>query len=67
MVSERQKYISNLLRTFGLAFFTPLASITFQAIVFEKGAYLGYFIPGVLLFLLGWIFIGGGYIFLKEK
>ena len=66
MITERQKYVSGSLKNFGFALMAPAGSIIFQQIVFEK-ALINYFKEAVLVFLLGWICMIGGYVILKEK
>lgn len=67
MISEQQKYFSGVLRNLGFAMLTPFGSIIFQWVVFEKGAYFEHFAHSVLIFLIGWVFIIGGYIWVREK
>lgn len=66
MISERQKYISGILRNLGFALLTPAGSIVFQQMVFQK-ALFNYFKEAVIVFLLGWVFMIGGFVTLKEK
>jgi len=66
MISEKQKYISTSLRTAGFALFAPIASLVFQWTVFKKDLFLGNFTQAVIEFLLGFIFLIGGYLILKE-
>lgn len=67
MTTERQKYISGILRNIGFAMFAPAGSIAFQWLVLEKGSYFGRSIEAVIVFLLGWILIRLGYMVLGEK
>lgn len=67
MVSEKQKYISGILRNVGFALLTPAASIVFQWTVFKKSLFLGHSLYAVISFTLAWVFIAGGYIALREK
>ena len=67
MVSERQKYISTLLKNIGYGFFAPIGSILFQWIVFKTNLLSGHILFGTVSFLLGWFFIGYGYIILNDE
>jgi len=67
MVSERQKYLSAFLKNIGYALFTPMASIIFQWLAFNRSLFTGHLYSSSTLFLTGWIFIIYGYIILKEK
>ncbi len=66
MISEQQKYISGILRNLGFALLAPAGSIVFQQMVFQK-ALFNYFKEAVIVFLLGWVFMIGGFVALKEK
>ncbi len=67
MVSEKQKYISGVLKNIGFGLLVPLSSIVFQWIVFKKSLFFGHSLPAVILFTLAWLFIAIGYMFLEEK
>lgn len=69
MVTERQKYISEVFRAFGFALLTPLGSILFQWIVLEQGAFFDHFFYAVVVFFIGILFIFSGYfgVMSKEK
>jgi hypothetical protein len=67
MISERQKYVSGILRNIGFALLTPVASITYQWLVLQKGAYWEHFLHSMLIFLLGVVFLVCGFITLREK
>lgn len=66
MITEQQKYVSGVLRNVGFALMTPIASIAFQWLVFQKSTLLSYCAYSVIVFLLGWIFVAYGYLFLEE-
>jgi len=65
VVSEKQKYISGILRNIGFGLMAPIASISFQWLVFQKSTMLSYCAYSVLVFLLGLIFLAGGYTYLE--
>ena len=67
MASERQKYISGILRNVGFALMAPVASITFQWLVLLKGAFWGHFYHSVLVSLVGVVCLAYGFIVLEEK
>ena len=67
MITEQQKYLSGILKNIGFALLAPAASITFQWLVLQKGAYWEHFLHSVLVFLLGVGFLAAGFIILKEK
>ena len=67
MLTEQQKYDSGVLRNFGFAFFTPVGSILFQGIVFNKNIYAGNLIVGIIIGIVGLflLYLGRGAI--REK
>lgn len=67
MVTERQKYTSGVWRNIGFALLTPLASIAFQWLVFQKSTSFEHLGFTVIPFTAGWLFIAYGYILLGEK
>ena len=67
MVTEKQKYISGVWRNIGFALLTPLASIIFQWLVFQKYTSFQHLALTVIPFTSGWLFIAYGYILLGEK
>lgn len=67
MVSEKQKYVSSVLRNIGFGLLVPLSSIVFQWIVFRKSLFFGHSLTAVILFILAWLFIAIGYIVLEER
>ena len=67
MVSEQQKYISSGFKNVGFALSAPAGSILFQWFVFEKPTYFAHFLPAVLVFLLGFLFLCVGYKILRER
>ena len=67
MISEKQKYVSGVLRNIGFGLLVPLSSIIFQWIVFRKSLFFGHSLTAVILFILAWLFIAIGYMVLEEK
>ena len=67
MVSEKQKYVSGVLRNIGFGLLVPLSSIIFQWIVFRKSLFFGHSLTAVILFTLAWLFIAVGHTVLEEK
>ena len=67
MIIEEQKYISEIFRTIGLAFLTPIGSNAFQFLVFEKNLLAGHSILSFTVCIFGWILIFIGYNYVKEK
>lgn len=66
MVTERQKYLSGILRNIGFAMLAPVGSITFQWLVLKSGPYWGHFMQSMLVLFVGFLFLAIGYIVLKE-
>ena len=67
MITEQQKYISSALKNISFALMAPAGSITFQWLVLQHGAYWGHIGYSVLIFLLGMVFLLGGFVILQEK
>ena len=67
MITEEQKYDSNILRNTGFALLAPLGSIVFQLIVFKKSFLESNYIMGIIVLILGCILIFLGRIAVKEK
>ena len=67
MVSEEQKYDSNILRNIGFAFLAPLGSIAFQVIVFKKDFSDFNLFLGIIVSIVGTILIYLGRFVIKER
>ena len=66
MITEEQKYISGLFKTFGLALFTPIGSAFFQLLLFKKSIFESYLVLTLLASLIGILFLYSGYNTIKE-
>ena len=67
MVSEEQKYDSNILRNIGFAFLAPLGSIAFQVIVFKRDFSDFNLFLGIMVSIVGAILIYLGRFVIKER
>lgn len=67
MVTEQQKYDSGVLRNLGFAFLAPLGSIAFQFIVLKKHPLEGDLFLGIIVCIVGCIFLYLGRVVIKEK
>ena len=67
MITEEQKYDSNILRNVGFALLAPIGSILFQGIVFNKNVFESHFTVGIIVCVIGILLIYSGRQILKEK
>ena len=67
MTTEEQKYDSNILKSIGFAFLTPIGSILFQGIVFKKDIFEGNLTVGIIVCVIGCILLYLGRNAVKEK
>ena len=67
MITEGQKYISSILKTFGFACFTPFGSVLFQFMVLNKSMLDGHLILCIMSSFAGSALLFFGYNIVKEK
>lgn len=67
MITEEQKYDSNILKSIGFASLTPLGSILFQGIIFKKDIFDGNLTLGIIVCVIGCISLYLGRNAVKEK
>ena len=67
MILEDKTYVSNVLKTFGFAFFTPIGSVFFQPLLFKKSIFEGYFSLTLFAMLIGIAFLYIGYNVIKVR
>ena len=67
MTTEQQKYDSGMLRNLGFAFLTPVGSIIFQGIVFNKNIYDTNLPIGIIVCVIGGILLYLGRYIIREK
>lgn len=67
MITEQQRYDSSILKSLGFAFLTPLGSIIFQEIVFNKSFLESNYVLGIIVLVVGSILIFLGRLQLMEK
>ena len=67
MITEGQKYISGIYKNLGFALLTPIGSIIFQALLFNKPFLALNIIICALISVVSWLLFYVGYNYIKER